>query len=60
MKKSKNKHMSYAKFRKIWLEFGFEFECSKALSSALIKMANGDRSDFDRIERKLAEIDAQK
>lgn len=49
--------MSFRRFREIWDKAGFRFECSENLSKALVKMANGDGSDFDAIDRILAKHD---
>ena len=46
--------MTFRRFRELWDKAGFRFECSEHLSKALIKMARGDSSDFDEIERRLA------
>lgn len=49
--------MTYEQFRERWIAAGFTFECSSRLSSALVKAANGDHTEFDKIEQILAKHD---
>lgn len=50
--------MTFKHFSQIWRRFGFKLTGSSALLKSLRKAADGDHSDFDRIQSQLSKHDA--